>query len=247
MPKYLFIYVIVLLPYFVSSQFNEEPGKVSRFKPGIMSNFTGLRPARAGNAHKYDRLIVDVTYNDWLGDLKSFKNKWSSIGINTNLLFDIGINKKKTVSLGTGFRHSLFRTENLAHLFSADPTYTYTLVTKGTSVDCKRRLLCGNSVGVPIELRFRSKGWKHVKFHVGGVVAYQCNIYAKSVFTSPEGRQVIKDYNFADVNRFSLSTHIRFGTRNWAIYGSYGINSLFSNRSSTKLHLMQVGLSVSLF
>jgi hypothetical protein len=247
MSRLIVIIAVVILPQIVLTQFNEEAGKMSRVKPGLMWHFTGLRPATAGKAQKYDRLIFDILYNDWQGDLTSFKNKWYSIGLNTNILFDIGLNKRNSLSLGTGFRHSLFRTENLGNLFSADPTNTYTMVSEGVSSDCKRRLLCGNSIGIPLELRFRTKGIKHVKFHMGGVVAYQWNIYARSVFTGQEGRQVVKDYNFKDVNPLALSAHIRVGIRNWAVYGSYGINPLFSNRSSTYLHLIQLGISVSLF
>ena len=213
-----------------------------------MWNFTGLRPAEAGKAQKYDRLVFDLTYNDWFGDLKTFKNRWSSIGLNTNMLFDIPLNSSNTISFGTGIKHTLFRTENLANLFSADPTNTYTVISNAPSaVDVKRRLLCGNAFGIPLEMRFRTQNWKHVKFHVGGTISYQLNVYAKSVLSGPDGRQVVKDFNFADVNRLALSAHLRVGIRNWGLFASYGINPMFTNRSSAKLHLVQLGLSTSLF
>jgi hypothetical protein len=242
--------LITLLAICFSAHLQTETNDVlkSRFKPGVMWNFTGLRPAEAGKAHKYDRLVFDLTYNDWFGDLKTFKNQWSSIGLNTNLLFDISLNPSSSISFGTGIRHSLFRTENLANLFAADPTNTFTMVSNGANVpDVKRRLLCGNSIGIPLELRFRTKNWQHVKLHIGGTISYQMNVYAKSVLSGPDGRQVVKDYNFADVNRLALSAHARIGIRNWALFGSYGINPMFMNRSSAKLQLFQLGLSASLF
>jgi hypothetical protein len=248
MPEFRLIIAFLFTAYCLNGQQNAVPELKSRYKPGLMWNFTGFRPAKAGKAKKYDRLVFDVTYNDWFGDLRTFRNKWSSIGLNTNLLFDISLNRTSTISLGTGFRHSLFRTENLAHLFAADPTRTYTTVTDGSQAsDVKRRLLCGNAIGFPVEFRFRTKAWQHFKFHVGGTLAYQLNIYAKSVFSGQEGREVVKDFNFADVNRLSLSTHVRMGIRNWGVYASYGVTPMFSNRSSTNLHIFQLAVSVSLF
>ena len=162
MNKIILLILITNLAFSAQSQFNKDTGNKSRFKPGFMWNFTGLRPAEAGKAQKYDRLVFDVIYNDWFGDLKTFKNQWSSIGLNTNMLFDIPLNGSNTISFGTGIRHTLFRTENLANLFSADPTNTYTVISNAPSaVDVKRRLFCGNAIGIPLEMRFRTQNWKH--------------------------------------------------------------------------------------
>jgi hypothetical protein len=246
--------ILIVLIYFSGqysfAQYNSEPNLVSRFKPGLMFHYTGLRPAEVEKAQKYDRLVFDLTYNDWMGDIKAFKNRWSSIGLNTNFLFNIPLSKKGKVSLATGIRQSFFKTENLSNQFLADPTNNFTILSNSAStIGIKKRLLCGNAIGFPFELRFRTKGWKHAKLHIGGVVGYQCNIYSKTIYngaTQIEGG-LYKNYDFADINRLALSTHVRLGIRNWAIYGSYGIDSLFSNRSSADLRLFQLGISVSLF
>jgi hypothetical protein len=98
-----------------------------------------------------------------------------------------------------------------------------------------------------LEFRFRTKGWKHIKFHVGGKIGYQANIYSKVISEDKNGKYVAKDYSFADINRWVYSAHMRLGIRNWAIYGSYNLNTLFSNRASTQLNLLQLGISISLF
>ena len=49
------------------SQYNSEgEDLISRFRPGSMWFYTGLRPATPEKVRKYDRLIFDVTYNDWI-------------------------------------------------------------------------------------------------------------------------------------------------------------------------------------
>jgi hypothetical protein len=244
-------FLIILLAAFsfkAKGQYNSEgPDLISRFRPGTFWFYTGFRPATPEKVRKYDRLIFDLTYNTFNGELKPFKNKWNSIGFNTNLMFDIPITKGNTVSFGTGLTHSLFRIETSGHLFTPDSTFSSTTHTEIQTFASESRFLVGNSFSVPLEFRFRTKGWKHFKVHIGGRVGYQANMYSKLTADYNNGKQVLKDHAFADVNRFVYSAHVRFGLRNWSIYGSYNFNSLFSNKTSVQLNLFQVGLSISLF
>lgn len=231
-----------------NAQYNSEGANlISRFKPGSMWYFTGFRPAELEKVRKYDRLIFDLTYNTWSGDLKPFDNKWNSIGFNTSLMFDIPITKGNTVSFGTGLSHSLFRVNTSYQLFIPDSTNTFTEHYNINTFAPETRFLGGNSLSVPIEFRFRTKGWKHFKVHIGGKVGYQLGMYSKVRVNTINGNQIQKDRGFADENKLLYSGHVRIGMRNWALFGSYNFNTVFSNDQSIKLNLVQVGLSVSLF
>jgi hypothetical protein len=240
--------LLAILSFSLNAQYNSEGADlISRFRPGTMWFYTGLRPATPEKVRKYDRLMFDLTYNTFNGGLKPFKNNWNSIGFNTNLLFEIPIAKANTVSFGIGLTHSLFSVETSGHFFGADSTFSKTLMSPYQTFAEEKRYLIGNSFSVPLEFRFRTKGWKHFKVHIGGRVGYQANLYSKAVNHYDHGKQVFKDHNFADVNRLIYSAHVRIGIRNWAVYGSYNLNSLFKNKESVQLNLFQVGLSVSLF
>lgn len=248
MLKTLFLYTCVLISFNTFSQYNSEGADlISRFRPGFMWFFTGYRPAEPEKVRKYDRLMFDVTYNTWNGDLKPFENKWNSIGFNTSLMFDIPITKGNTVSFGTGLCHSLFRVNSSYHLFTTDSTNSYTEHFDITTLVAEKRFLGGNSFSVPLEFRFRTKGWKHFKVHIGGKIGYQLGMYSKVVVNGKNGDLIQKDRDFADVNRLTYSAHMRIGMRNWALFGSYNFNSLFSHEKSVQLNLLQVGLTISLF
>lgn len=105
----------------------------------------------------------------------------------------------------------------------------------------------GNMFGIPLELRFHKESWKHFKFHIGGKVGYQANMFSKLIYGSGSDRDVVKDYGFPDLNPLVYGVHVRFGLRNWALYGSYNLNPIFKSSESTKLHQLQFGLSISLF
>lgn len=247
MLKYISFHFFILISISSSAQYNSEGADlISRFKPGAMWFNSGFRPTHSENIHKYDRLIVDLTYNDWNGDLKIFKNKWNSIGFNTSLMFDIPITKGNTMSFGTGLTYSLFRI-NHDNEFIVDSTNTYTKYTLLSTPDYKTRVLGGNSISIPLELRFRTKGWKHFKFHIGGKIGYQLNMYSKTIWQGDNGRNKLKSHAFPDVDRLLYSAHFRIGVRNWALFGSYNFNTLFSNAKSTNLNLVQIGVSLSLF
>jgi hypothetical protein len=222
---------------------------ISRFKPGGMWYFTGFRPAVPEKVRKYDRLVFDLTHSEWNGDLNPVQNKWTTIGLNTNLLFDIPISKGNTVSIGTGLTYSFMKMRNDGILFEQDSTASFTTVHQhpSTGLYPLKRSIGGNSFSIPLEIRFRTKGWKHFKVHLGGRIGYQMNFYQKSVSGNFTERSVLKDFSLPDVNPLIYSAHVRIGIRNWSLYGSYNLNGFFKSSSSAQLNLLQFGLSVSLF
>lgn len=209
--------------------------------------FTGLRPADSAKMRKYDRLMFDFTYNTWEGDVKPFQNQWNSFGFNTNLLFDIPLVPGNTLALGTGICYSISSVRHNNYLL-VDSTSTHTNYHEAVNtIGYNTVSLIGNSISVPLELRIRTKGWKHFKLHLGGKIGYQMNLYNKTVLLLENGKVVARDHNYPDVQRLIYSVHARIGIRNLALFGSYGLNPIFKNSKSTKLHNLQFGLSLSLF
>jgi len=206
---------------------------------------TGWKPARPGMLHKYDRLMFDITYNDWIGDRKTFKMQGPSMGMNVSWLFEIPLVKNNLVSLAVGPSYGFYHLKHdLPIAYNNDITTFGDLTDQGYFGD---RKLVGNQIGIPLELRLRTKGWRHFKIHLGGKIAYQINLFEKARFE--QNNELIKEkYKSADdVQRLVYAAHIRLGIRNFALYGSYNFSPFYSNSASTQLHLLQLGLTVSLF
>ena len=248
MNKYIAIIWIFCIGFTANAQFDGKGENVSRFRPGLLWFYSGFRPAEPDMPVKYDRLIMDITYNDWIGDRQPFKNHWASIGLNSNLMFDIPLTKGTSiVSLGVGISHQYTNIRHNSHLWVDDVGKTTTFAIKDSSDVFKKGLLAGNSFSIPIELRFRSKGWKHFKFHIGGKIGYQANLLSKYVSNVNGHREVAKSYSFPDECKLIYSAHMRIGFRTWALFASYNFNPIFTNVKSTQLNLLQMGLSISLF
>ena len=237
----------VCMSFVAQAQYDSKDSVQSRFRPGAMWYFTGWRPASVEKVRKYDRLIFDITYNDWIGDKDLFQIHWASIGLNTNVMFDIPLTKGNTVSIGTGLSHSYHVTRHNAHL-DADDALGITVWKPKLPTDTFRKsILGGHSFSVPLELRFHKESWRHFKFHIGGKIGVQSSLYSKYVTGQWLDRDVVKNYSFPDQNFLLYSAHVRFGFRNWALFGSYNFNTIFSNPNSVQLNRVQMGLSISLF
>lgn len=248
MIKNSLLLLLCLISFSLAAQYDSKgENETSRFRPGAMWFYTGIRPAKVEKVRKYDRLIFDLTYNDWMGDEQPFQNNWSSIGLNTSLMFDIPLTKGNTVSLGIGVSHQYVNIRHDNKFIFNDSLNTSVYAPMDATQPITKSVLSGNSFSIPIEIRFRNESWRHFKVHIGGKFGYQANLFQKQVSKWNGNKTVTKNFGIPDKNDWIYSAHIRIGLRNWALFASYNFNTIFSNKNSTQLNLVQMGLSVSLF
>ena len=246
------LFTIAFLCSLSTVTFSQYDGKgedeISRFRPGFMWFFHGWKAGEIEKIRKYDRLIFDVTYNDWTGDRKLFQNHWASIGLNTNLMFDVPLTKGNTVSLGIGVGHQYTVIRHNGNLIRNQIDNTTVWSSKLFPIQTFDKSVYGShAFYMPLEIRFRKESWKHFKVHFGGKIGYQTNAFTKEVETYSDGKMTTKITGFPDENKLVYAAHVRLGLRNWAVYGSYNFNKLFSNSKSTSLNAVQMGVSISLF
>lgn len=242
-----FILLLLSAGFFVPThaQYDSQGDhETSRFKPGLFWYYTGLNPAKIGKVRKYDRLIFDITYNDWMGDLKPFQVKPTSIGLGTNLMFDVPFTPGSTVSIGWGLN---YHWSHIRH----DETFFNNLQLSATEFSVSplttRSALNFHQLSIPLEIRLRKNSWKHLKLHIGGKLGYLFGMNEKERFDNPNGKTVIKSYNFQDTKPMQYSAHLRLGFRNYALFTEYHFSTLFSNANSTQLKVLRFGISISLF
>jgi len=237
--------LLLFLILWNSLEAQQDPDLISRHRPGILWYFTGMRPLKDADNRKYDRLIVDVTYNDWLGAVSPFENRWNSIGINTNFMFDVRSKKYQSLSFGWGFAYAFSNVSTNRKLIEANSNVVI-LANKSTLDSYNHNAIQAHRFYIPLELRFASKKWNRIKFIIGANVGIQP--FLNQVFlTKSEGEKEYFTKELSDRSLLSYGVHFRAGTRGLALFGSYQFNSLFKSRESVKLHPFQFGLSISLF
>jgi hypothetical protein len=201
------------------------------------------------DAKKYDRLIVDVLYNDWINKSdKLFKNHWSSIGFNVQTIFDIPLNSSNRVGFGIGIGYGRTRIQSNQWLNHIDSNQTTILNDIPSNLGINKSIFTANKIFIPIELRFRTAGWQHFKFQIGGRIGYQ--FLAKShLFSKNNAGLEVETITsgFKDLDPLLMSVHARIGIRNWALTASYNLMPYFKNKQSTQINGLELGLSISLF
>lgn len=247
MPKISAILVCLFVLVFGSKAQKVDSSLISRFRPGFMWFYSGIRSSKFIDVVKYDRLMIDFVYCNWSNrDLKLFTSKWNSIGFNVQSFYDIPFNQNNTIGLGIGLgfgRIKIAQTKWLQHTDNAT-ILSATPVNSGI----ERFFFTSNRIFVPIELRFRSAGWRHAKVQIGGRLGYQ--FLARShIFSENSAGLKVESIaaNLKDFNPFLMSVHARIGIRSYALTASYNLNPYFKNKQSTQLNGFELGLSISIF
>lgn len=246
--NYLKVLLFCLVSLSLSAQYDgKDPEIASRFRPGFMWFNTGWGPAKVGKPRKYDRLMVDLAYNDWINDSALFLVKPTSIGFNVHAMWDIPLNKGNGAALGIGFsyRHQHMRYDGLMLRDSANQSTTWQLTDNSQNAGFDKSVFGSHAIAVPVELRFRMKKWRHAKLHIGGYIGYRAQIYTK-VWTNGQ-ETVTRDRHFYDNNTLFYGVHARLGIRNWALFADYCFAEQFKSSQSTNLRPVALGITVSLF
>jgi hypothetical protein len=235
---------LVLLTLLVFSSIRAQDSLlISRHRPGLFWFFDGLRPTKSTDNHKYDRLIIDLTYNDWSGDLKPFQNRWNSIGVNVNFMKDIKFKKTRVFSLGLGLGYGFSSISSQQKFAVQNNIIEFSTIQKSSIYDYS----CFNNhrFFMPLELRFSTKNWNRWKFAVGG--SFGINAAMKQRLIDSDGAKMERTNLSEYTSILNYGVHTRLGYRNFSLFGSYQINNLFDGRGNPDLHQFQLGLSISLF
>ena len=225
----------------------KEPDVASRYRPGIMWFNTGWRPAGKNSAPKYDRLMVDLSYNDWVSDTVGLFNvKPNSIGFNIHGMWDIPLTAGNSVGLGIGlsYRYQRVSYDGVLYRDSANRSTNWKLFEK-SNMGPDRSIFGSHAFAIPLEIRSRVPKWKQVKLHVGAHVGYRIQMYTKTWYKAEQ--VVIKDRFFFDKDPFFYGVHARFGIRNWALFADYSLTKQFKSDKSTGLQPIAFGITFSFF
>jgi hypothetical protein len=235
---------LVLLTLLVFSTIRAQDSLlISRHRPGLFWFFDGLRPTKSTDNHKYDRLVFDLTYNDWSGDLKPFQNRLNSIGVNVNFMKDIKFKKTKVFSLGMGLGYGFSSISSEQKFAVQNNIIEFSTIQKSSIYDYSR--IKTHRFFMPLELRFSTKKWNRWKFAVGG--SFGINARMNQRLIGSDGSKMESTNLNSSASQLNYGIHTRLGYRNFSLFGSYQINNLFRGRGNPDLHLFQLGLSISLF
>ena len=220
--------------------------RISRFRPGVMWFLSSGNPAHVSNPRKYDRFMVDLTYNDWVSDSSLFRVKPASIGFNVHGMWDVPLTAGNGIgiAIGLSYRYQHVRYDGVMLRDSANQA-THWVLFDGSQPGPDKSAFASHALAIPLELRFRIPKWRHVKLHLGGYIGYRLQTYTK-VWTNDKQTSV-KDRMFYDDEPLMYGVHARLGIRNLALFADYSLSKQFKSAQSTSLQPLSLGITVSFF
>lgn len=236
-------FVLLLVIIFCGSVFSQQRDSIlaTKYRPGVFGFFSGLALPNRPWIQRYDRFIVDVKYNDLvnLSNFKMFNDKWSSIGFNFQFLADIPMTDSGTVSFGIGLGYEFRKFVHNRDLL----TFTGKSFDFSNTSSFDKSILRTNAFFIPVELRFRTKGREHFKFHIGSNIGYRFGSNKDYIGDTTIRTQTKKMDNF---EWLYVDVHARIGMRNWAVLIAADMLPVF-RKTTVKTYPISLGLSISLF
>lgn len=235
-------FILLVLPLISFGQKKFDTEIESNSRPGLFYYLT-WKTSNKPKSRKYDRLIFDIYYSGAYSADNISNNSSLNLGFSSNFMNEFALNKNNTISIGTGLGLSTTKINLNYNLVLGNDNFISCFPSE--SYDYQKNSLNGLNFNIPLELRFKTKGWSHYKIHFGGRLGYQVRL-KENYFYDDTDRNYKTSLKKA-AEHLTYSIHTRIGIRNYSIYASYNLNPLFKHVESPKLNWFQLGLSISLF
>lgn len=197
-----------------------------------------------------DRIVVDLTFDNWFHNVDSLKTKWHSLGFNFYFMYDMII-KKSRFSFAPGLGIGTSHIYNNSEIVKTDSTSFFKPV-RAEKGGYAIQELKGNKMtliyfDVPLELRYRGKPNdknKAFKVAVGMKLGVLVQNHTKTKFVDSFGdKKKIKDINQKDLLKFRAATTFRIGYGPFNVLASYNLTHLFKKDLGPSVTPFSLGIS----
>lgn len=190
---------------------------------------------------------VDLYWCDWYNKSQSIRTKGFSFGFNINYYYDVAFTRKQNFSLAVGIGYNLFNMHNQGKYTIFDDTLNGTRYTKlehlstQELLETKTNRIMMHTIDVPLELRLRfGKGENKFKIYPGIKFGYNFGL----AYTRKTETQKTVISNFPDINNFRIAPTLRIGFKDFFLFGSIDLISVFKDNQNTRFTPIRLGISL---
>jgi hypothetical protein len=207
---------------------------------------TALKEKAGGSR---DRIVVELTFDNWIHNEDSLKVKWYSRGFNAYFMYDIQLGKKKLFAVAPGLgigTSSIFTNSRLVE--DVDSLGGGTRLVERTD-SYKKNKLGLTYLDIPVELRFRSKPNaknKSFKVAIGFKAGLLLDGKTKVKQKDADGNmKVYKEKRYDDLNRFRYGATFRIGYGPFSVIGFYSLSKIFDKGKGPGITPFSVGIAIN--
>jgi hypothetical protein len=175
-------------------------------------------------------------------------NSGKSVNVNLNFFaYDFKLYKRFVMfTTGIGLSLNNYRFDSDLTLSNNRPLSAAADVVNGDTLSYEKNKLAVNYVTVPLLLQFNTNEINKKSFHLaaGVLLNYKYNSHLKLVYNDEKGeREKTKRRGEYNIQPFRADLTLRAGYKNWTVYASYGLNSLFRDGRGPEIHPVQFGIN----
>ncbi|MEX0811576.1 MAG: porin family protein [Chitinophagales bacterium] len=233
---------ISIAPSFAQEDTAEDDFSKSKEKAQTTINETASR----------DRVVVELTFDNWFHNVDSLQTKWHSLGFNFHFMYDMII-KKSRFSFAPGIGIGTSHIYNNSEIVKTDSTSFFRPIGDGdqkggyTMDELKGNKLTLVYLDVPLELRYRAKpnnNNKAFKMAIGVKGSVLVQSHTKTRFTDSFGdTKKIKDINQKDLLKFRAAATFRIGYGPFNVLAVYNLTNLFKKDRGPIVTPFSLGIS----
>lgn len=180
-------------------------------------------------------------------ELKSGKSL--AVGINI-WKWDISLYRRHvmlTTGIGLSFNNYFFRSDKTLTADTNLVVASFDRKENGEEINYNKNKLSVSYVTAPVLLQFNTNAKLKKSFHfaAGMLFSYKYNSHLKLVYDDKGDKQKTKRKDEFNIEPFRYDATIRLGYRNYTIFGSYALNSLFKNNRGPTLHPFTAGIQLA--
>ena len=220
----------------------------------VLSLFTfiSLNPVFSQDNESADKLVFDISFDNWIQDIDEIKTYVNSFGFNFYFMYDIPLGKSR-MSFAPGLGFSTSFVKNNAKITETDSGTVFIpyLNRKNTDYVRHKNSLVTVYFDVPLELRYRAKPndkGKSFKLALGVKQGVLVDGHTKRKFEHPidsDKNKKEKLKNFVDLSRFRFGPVFRIGYGSVNFFAYYGVIGLFKQDDGPEINTWSAGISIS--
>jgi hypothetical protein len=199
-------------------------------------------------------LGVNLLLNKNGGTTMDSAAQWLNLDYGRSLSWRINLIEEKIriykdyvgIIVGAGLTYNSYGLKNNVRLETIDSSAIYAITVPDTLIDYSKNKLRASYINVPLMLEFNTSDDNDKSFHIaaGVIGGWKMGSITKQKWEDGDDKNELRrkaDYNLTP---FTLDATARIGYRNFTVFATYGLTSLFEKNKGPEVYPMTVGLQI---
>ena len=205
--------------------------------------------ADGDGAEKFDRIVVDFTWTQWLESVEGVDQGIYSFGIGAYWMKDIPFGKKSNVAMafGLGFdSHNFHHNGEFEFTTLADGSVYTDLVSRNGATALGKNKYAVTYVDVPFELRLRTMNKtveERMKYNFRFYIGFKAGVLVNDHLKIEDATSKRKIFNLPNTLPYRYGPTLKIGLNKLSFVAFYSLTTLFKEGQGVAITPINIGIS----